>query len=321
MATVDASRMLGVAADIGGTHARFAVACRAPDGAIDLAETRTLHTATFASIADAYEAYVAELGTRPARAAFAVAGPVATDEIKLTNSPWSFSRSTLRQKLRLDVLEIVNDFAAIAHALPLLKADGFRALSAETFALPKSGIISIVGPGSGLGVAMLVRGGARAMVLPCEGGHVSYAATDAFEQQLLSGLAAQLGHISAERFVCGEGLRRIYEAIAKPKTAAPPAAALWEICISGTDPVARQALERWLMMLGAFAGDMALAHGASAVVLAGGILPRFAGRIDRDALMKRFYAKGRLTGFMRAIPVALLNYPEPGLLGAASLLG
>lgn len=321
--TAVAATRLGVAADVGATHARFAIACRTSAGGLDLEQPRKFHASEFASLAAAYESYVAGVGVRLTRAAFAVAGPVTGDAIKFTNSPWSFGRSELRGRLGLDRLEVINDFAAIARALPAVGPDGFQPLSGASFALPATGVVSIVGPGSGLGVAMLARAGARDDVLASEGGHVSFAPTDAFEQRLLARLAERYGRVSAERLVCGEGLCRIYEelAIDSGETAQAPAAVpLWDAAIAGRDARAVAALRRWLQMLGSFAGDMALAHGAGATVLAGGILPRLADHLDAAGLIERFRAKGRLAEFAGAIPVALLTYPEPGLLGAATLL-
>ena len=315
--------LLGVAADIGGTNARFALAHRTASGSVALSERRVLHTGDFPTLEAAFETYVADLNARPVHAVLAVAGPIANDEVKLTNSAWTFRQSSLPARLKLETLRLINDFEAIAYALPQLGANDFQPLGGPAFALPSAGRISLVGPGSGLGVGLLLRQEQRDLVLPSEGGHANFAPADEIDAHILRIVAKNYPHVSVERLVCGEGLVKIYEALAliEGRAVAPQhSVQLWDAAIAGTDPHAVQARDRWLMMLGTFAGDIALVHRAQAVVLAGGILPRFGDKLDAGGLLTRYRAKGRFEAMMRDIPIALLQYPDPGLMGAASLL-
>lgn len=314
----------GIVADIGGTHARFAMAARDSAGDIRLSHVDTLRTADFPTFEAAYKSYVSESGYAPQNAVFAVASPIIDDEVKLTNSPWSMRPSTLAQRLAVSHALVINDFAAIAHSIPYLPSSSIRDLSHGPFTLPAAGIVSIVGPGSGLGVGMLARGLDGDHVFPAEGGHIGFAPTDEIDSFILRFALQRYPRVSAERLISGPGLALIYEALAalENRAIAPQQTiSLWNAAITQSDPHAVTAYERWLMMLGAFAGDIALAHGAKAVVLAGGILPRFEDRLNTRALLERFYAKGRFESAMRAVPIALINHREPGLIGAASLLG
>ena len=311
--------VLGVVADIGGTHARFAVAETA-NGQLTLASPKVLLTKDYASLQEAFAAYAAGLAAPPRRAAFAVAGPVGQDAFKLTNSSWHFRQSTLKDDLQLDGAWLVNDFAAIAHAIPHCPPADFQVLSEAAFDLPRQGAISVVGPGTGLGVGLLVRRRDEDVVVPTEGGHAGFAPPDGDGLVLLQSLLNQMPRVSAERVLCGDGLTLIYKALsAQPDEARDPIA-LWDAAIAGQDALAAKALDRWLVLLGMFAGDVALVQGAGAVVMAGGILPRLgAGRVT-PSFMAGFCSKGRFTAAMKALPVAILATGQPGLMGAAALL-
>lgn len=316
--------MMGVIADIGGTHARFALASRNAQGEITLREARTLKTASYPSLEEAYRDFISSVSYTPRDGVFAVASPIVNDEIKLTNSHWSITPSKLAERLNLASVRVVNDFAAIAHATTKLPASSFRDLSRLPFKFPEHGAVSIVGPGSGLGVSLLFRADGRDYVHACEGGHIGFAPSDEVEGFILKYVSQRYPRVSTERLVSGPGLQLVYDALAALEQRSDDRQSpvvLWERAISGEDPRAVAAVERWLMLLGAFTGDVALTHGASAVILAGGILPRFGAALNTEPLLKRFYAKGRFEGLMRTIPVTLITHPEPGLIGAASLIG
>jgi glucokinase len=245
---------------------------------------------------------------------------VGQDEFKLTNSSWHFRQSILKDVLHLDGAWLVNDFAAIAHAIPHCTPDDFQSLGEVAFVLPDQGAVSVVGPGTGLGVGLLVRRRDEDVVVPAEGGHAGFAPPDSDGLAMLQGLLKQMPRVSAERVLCGDGLALIYRAENPEMVNAPDPIALWEAAIAGKDDLATRALDRWLMLLGMFAGDVALVQGASAVVMAGGILPRLgAGRIA-GAFMAGFCNKGRFAAAMKALPVAILGAGQPGLMGAAALL-
>jgi glucokinase len=310
-----------VAADIGGTHARFALA-QIEDGTVaGLSCLSVLKAAEHASLPLAWRSFAAEVGRPlPRMAAIAVAGPVDGDAVPLTNNPWLLRPRALADELGLDRCVLVNDFGALAHAVARLGPEDFGPVCGPHGALSRARVVSIVGPGTGLGVAQLVRQGGRSLVVETEGGHADFAPLDPVEDAILGRLRRRFGRVSAERLVSGPGLVNIYAALAdldgRPAGALDDLA-LWRSALAGEDPAAAAAFERFAMMLGAFAGDVALAHGAKAVVIAGGLGQRLAERLG-PPFEARFCAKGRLQSHMRAIPVVTIRHPEPGLYGAAA---
>jgi glucokinase len=315
--------MRAITADIGGTHARFAVATRSDDGRISLGQVAKLKVADCGSLQDAFEAFRAGAGPGlPNRAMFALAAPTNVERITLANNPWIIRPAEAAGLLELDEVNFINDFAAVAHAISACPADQFRPLAGPAGPLPKNGAISVIGPGTGLGVAMLLTG-AAVRVVATEGGHIDYAPLDAVEDAILAQMRARFGRVSAERLVAGPGLAQIYGALAVLDGRAIPEledAALWAAALEEKEPFAVAALERWCMALGSVTGDLALAHGAEAVVLAGGMLPRVQHLLGRTGFYARFLAKGRFQKHMSAIPILQITHPEPGLLGAAAAL-
>jgi len=185
---------------------------------------------------------------------------------------------------------------------------------------PRPGVVSIIGPGTGLGVAQLLLDCDSYRVVETEGGHVDFAPQDAFEDALLHRMRQQFLRVSIERIVSGPGLAQIRAALPGVEAAPVPAddAALWSEAISGADAFSSAALERFCMCFGGFAGDVALVHGANAVVLAGGLSPRIAHLLPKSGFASRLTAKGRYAEMMAALPVWLIGHPQPGLFGAAA---
>lgn len=311
-----------VAADIGGTHARFALARVEYGRVISLDSETTLSTADHPSLESAWAAFATRLGgPTPRAASIAVAGPVSGDVLKFTNNPWTLDRPAFKQQVGLDHLIVINDFAAIAHAVAHLDANHFRPICGPERALPEVGVVSIIGPGTGLGVAQLICARDDYSVVSTEGGHMSFAPADAFEDALLARLRPRFQHVSAERVVSGPGLLHIYEHLAEieqPSVRFRDDKALWEAALDGSDSLAAAALERFCMCLGACAGDVALMQGADAVVIAGGLGLRLAEILPRSGFAQRFAAKGRFSAMMAAMNVKLVSYPQPGLFGAAA---
>jgi glucokinase len=310
-----------VVADIGGTHARFALAVLDGGQVTGLREPVLLRTNNH----DSFEAAWQEFGNRcasplPNDLALAFAGPVGGHNLKLTNSSWVLRPEELRRSLRLNGLKIVNDFGAVAHAVAVLKADSFKHLCGPDKPLSPEGIITIIGPGTGLGVALLNRRADGSYeVIETEGGHIDFAPLDAVEDRILAELRTRFGRVSVERVVSGPGLLNIYEAgVASRSLAGRTDRELWNSALIGDDPLAVTALERFCMCLGAAAGDLALAHGASAVVIGGGIGQRLAEYLPSTRFHERFTAKGRFRDFLSNTPVKLLTHPEPGLFGAGA---
>jgi len=311
-----------VAADIGGTHARFALAQIEDHRVVALGEPVVLKTAEHGSLQLAWEAFGRSLDRPLPRAAgIAVATPIQGEVLKLTNNPWIIRPALIPEKLGLDSHVLVNDFGAVAHAVAQLDEGCFNHLCGPEDPLPRTGIVSIVGPGTGLGVAQIVRSGANYSVVENEGGHIAFAALDVLEDVILAYLRKRYLRVSVERVVSGPGLVNIYEALASVEGRAVHTGddkALWTAALEGVDSLAAAALDRFCLSLGSAAGDIALAHGAHAVVIAGGLGLRLADRIARSGFSQRFVAKGRFEARMERLPVKLVTHPQPGLFGAAA---
>lgn len=310
-----------VAADIGGTHARFAIAEVVNGKVARLGDPVTLKTAEHASLQTAWEAFGASLGRPlPCAAGVAVAAPITGDLIKLTNNPWIIRPALIAEKLGVDAHVLINDFAAVAHAVAEVGETHLKHLAGPDRPLPDSGVISIVGPGTGLGVAALLRENGRSHVIATEGGHGDFAPLDSIEDALLARLRQRYTRVSVERVVSGQGLAAIYEVLAGIEGRAVQATddtTMWTLAIEGGDSLATAALDRFCLSLGAVAGDIALVQGASAVVIAGGLGQRIASTLARSGFAERFVAKGRYQPLMAALPVKLITHPQPGLYGAA----
>jgi glucokinase len=311
-----------VAVDIGGTHARFAIAEVADGRVVRLDEEVTLKTAEHASLQTAWEDFGRQIGSPlPAAAAIAVAGPIQGEVLKLTNNPWVIRPSLIPSKLGAERYTLVNDFGAIAHAVAQLDETHFAHLCGPERPLPKEGVISIVGPGTGLGVAQLFCRGGHCHAIETEGGHVDFAPLDTLEDQILTHLRKHYRRVSVERIASGQGLSNIYEALAvieDQPVRFQDEKVLWQAAMSGEDSLAAAAFDRFCLSLGAVAGDIALAHGANAVVIAGGLGLRLKGQLPRSGFRDRFIAKGRFERMMDEMPVKLITHKQPGLFGAAA---
>ncbi len=311
-----------VAVDIGGTHARFAIAKVADGKVIELGEAVTLKTADHASFQTAWEDFEQIRGVPlPRAASIAVAAPVNSDVIKLTNNPWIIRPALIREKLNVDEYTVVNDFGAVGHAVAQASAEHFLHLCGPDMPLPPAGTISIMGPGTGLGVAHVWRDSDGYHVQATEGGHVDFAPLDSIEDAILARLRKRHRRVSVERVVSGPAISDIYEALAAMEGRAVQEQddkTLWELGTSGTDSLAAAAVDRFCLSLGSVAGDIALSQGGSGVVIAGGLGLRIKDTLVRSGFAERFCAKGRFEGLMASLPVKLITHPQPGLFGAAA---
>lgn len=312
-----------VTVDIGGTHARFAIATIGADGSIDLGKPATLHTRDHASFQTAWEDFAQQQGgALPPAVAIAVAGPVGGEVIRFTNNPWIIRPAMIPEKLGAARYSVVNDFGAVGHAVACAGEEHFMHLAGPDEALPASGTISIVGPGTGLGVAHIWRDGAGDYrVQATEGGHIDFAPLDSIEDAILARLRQRYRRVSVERVVSGPGIVDIYEALAAMEGRAIQPMddrTLWQLGGSGEDSLAAAAVDRFCLSLGAVAGDIALAQGASGVVIAGGLGLRIRDTLVKSGFASRFTAKGRFEGMMAGLPVKLITHPQPGLFGAAA---
>ncbi|GAA4901338.1 glucokinase [Streptomonospora salina] len=308
-------------ADIGGTNARF--------GLVDTPgarpeRVRRLDGADHADLAAAATAYLEQVGASaaPGAACVAVAGPVGGDRVRLTNSHWDFSVAATRDRLGLDHLEVVNDFAALALSLPRLGGDGDLVSLGGPAAAP-CGPKAVLGPGTGLGVAGLVPAeGAGWVPVPGEGGHVDVPAIDEREWEVVRLLRARQGSVTAECLLCGPGLSRLHGALAEVRGVRAPERTAAEVCAEAPgDPLCAEALDVFCCLLGGFAGNAALSLGATGgVFLGGGILPRIIPVVRSSGFRRRFEDKHRMTDYLHGIATQLIVAQDPALLGASARL-
>ena len=299
-------------ADIGGTNARFALFTS--EGGID--DVRVLPTADYDGPASAARAYLD--GRAIEEAILAVATPVEADEVRLTNCPWHFSIKATGEEIGAARIAAINDFVAQALALPHLQPGDVVKIGPGEPARERTMVA--MGPGTGLGVAVLLPLAGGCVPLPTEGGHASFAPNDAREIEVLRLLSGRFGHVSTERLVSGPGLLTLAEALAALDGRAIEARTPAEV----TDRARRgcshcaEAVTRFAALLGSAAGDSALAHGATGgVYLCGGVMLALGDLFDRNAFRARFEAKGRFDAYLRAIPTWIVTHPHAGLLGAA----
>jgi glucokinase len=329
-AATDTTWLVG---DIGGTNARFGlVAPRVAESGGALLRTNTYTVADFATIEDAIRAFLDTCGDlpRPRIGAVAIAAAITGDQIRMTNHPWSFSVTGLRDRLGFERLVAINDFTAVALAVPLL---------GEADRLPIGGgaprpqrTIAVLGPGSGLGASGLVpmRSGAGPRVNPewvalsGEGGHATMAPASERESAVLDLMRARFDHVSAERVVSGPGLVNLYNSLAAldgvPAAAYTPAQ-ITDPEIGEHDPLCREATAMFCAMLGTFAGNVALTLGAQGgVYIGGGIAPKLGSRLAESAFRERFEAKGRMRPYLAAIPTYVITHRLPAFLGCTAEL-
>lgn len=305
--------------DIGATNARFALVD--PSGAIT--KPRALPCDDYPTIADAIGAYLQDAGgARPQRALLAIAAPGSDDIVRLTNHPWTFSITALRDTLGMRSVRVVNDFLAAAAAIPHL-GDGERVQVGGGVPIA-SAPIGVLGPGTGLGVSYLVPTRDGLMPIPGEGGHVTMAPADAHESAVLDLMRGRFDHVSAERLLSGAGLVNLYNALCE--LAHVPAAGLAPAEITdparaAEHPCAQQATDMFCAMLGTIAGNLALTLGArGGIYIAGGIVPKLGDRFASSAFRERFEAKGRFNTYLAQIPTYVVMQPYAALLGASKLL-
>lgn len=306
-------------ADIGGTNARFAL--ETAPGCI--AHVATLACADYPLLGDAVRAYLAmHAGADVRHAVIAIANPVDGDLVAMTNHHWRFSIQATRIVLGLDTLLIVNDFAALAAALPTLAVADWTVIGGGV-AAPHA-TVGLLGAGTGLGVAGLVRCGSAWKVLPSEGGHVAFSPMDAREQAILAFCWQRHPHVSTERLVSGPGLRVIHEALATTtgRDWAPLGSAdIIARGLSGADALCRETLECFCAMLGTAAANLAVTFGArGGIYIGGGIVPRLGAWFADSPFRARFEHKGRFSAFTAQIATRVITAPYPALAGAAALL-
>jgi len=306
--------------DIGGTNARFGLV--APDG--KLLHSAILADADYPQISDAVGAYLNQRGDLPMPkiGAIAIASPITGDRVRMTNHPWNFSVSGLRDQLGFDRLEVINDFTAQALALPHLTDNDKTTVGSGAPVAERP--IGVIGPGSGLGVSGLVRGGGRWIPLTGEGGHATLPPFDDRESAVVDHMRRQFDHVSAERCICGPGLVNLYNALCALDGVPAKQFAAAQITdpeIEAVEPLCREATAMFCGMLGTMAGNLALTLGAQGgVYIAGGIVPRLGERFALSSFRERFETKGRLQSYLATIPTYVVTHSLPAFLGCAAAL-
>lgn len=313
-------KQYNLVADIGGTNARFALV---DDVKLTPIEPRNLRCAEYPTLVDAVNHYLEQVALgRPSKAVMSIASPVTGDELSMTNHIWSFSVRETRAALGFRYLKVLNDYTALALALPSLGEDQCIKIGAgKTLAgHPKA----VLGPGTGLGVSGVVFEGDHWIPLQSEGGHVSYGPVNTREQQIIEVIREKMCHVSAEVLLSGPGLSLIFEIITRlddgeAKQLSP--GEVTELALNDKSSMAAEALEIFCGILGTVAGNLALTLGArGGVYIGGGIVPKILDTFTNSGFRERFEQHGRLTNYLQKIPTYVINTDYPTLTGAAAAL-
>jgi glucokinase len=316
-----------LAADVGGTNARFALV-HLENATWTIRERKTYPSAQFDGLAAIVNQYCADIGIRPDRAGFGVPCPVRDGPCRFANLDWEVDPDRLARDIRIARTIVVNDFEAIGHAIPTLGPEDLAIIQDRP---PVArGAIAILGAGTGLGQAFLFWQNGHYEVIPSEGGHADFAPRNELETEMFLHWNRKLGRISWERFLAGPGLVRIYrflvdsnrvpesEAVASEMTRRDSAAVITEHGLRADDPACTATLEIFTSIYGAQAGNLGLTvRSTGGVYLAGGIAPRILEALKKGPFLDAFRAKGRLSSLTEQMPVRVITEPNVGLIGAA----
>lgn len=305
-------------ADIGGTNARFALAEFA-GGAPRLHDLHTLRAADFETVQDGVLTYLKGASAHPKHACFAVAAPLDGDDITFTNSHWSFSKTQMKSEMGFAHFNVLNDFAALATGIVAVPRDFLTEVRAGT-PDPKAPKL-VIGPGTGLGQAIIVPNGKQEIIVPTQGGHVSFAPRSERELDIWAILKQEHPRVTAEHLLSGRGLVSIHRALCHiegaPSTALQPNQ-ITQATGKNTEPLADEAVNIFCNILGAVAGDALLSTGArGGVFLAGGILPKIKDAFLASDFETHFLDKDPMQGYVAPVPVTLIGKDGAGLYGAA----
>lgn len=307
-----------IVADVGGTYARLAVADLVAGQAPHIHSVQRYACAGFASLAAIVAAFRTAIDSPPVKAVVAIAGLLEGDHLVNTNLPWPVSVADTRRDAGLASLDLINDFEAVAYAIPHVAPHTLVALNGEAADGSRWPAL-VLGPGTGLGAALRFEAGARA-VLASEAGHAALGAGNALELQVLQDMLARWEHVDNERILSGSGLMNLYPCLCRMRGVSPQwtsPEALIAAAHAGDDAVAVETLEVFCGWLGSLAGDLAATFGARSVYLAGGISSHVAGFIDDGHFRARFLAKGVMRRVLEQVPVWRVEHGELGVLGAA----
>ena len=313
-----------VVADIGGTNGRFGLARFLPgDHKPHIEKVSVFACAENSGVSEMLGRYLGELGSaRPELARLAIAGPTNDRHGRLTNLGWQADATTLEADHGLKNVTLLNDFGALAGACQFLE-EGVDYISLKKGEEDSHGPISVMGPGTGFGVALLVPVKGEWITVPTEGGNMAFAPSTRLEHDLTEHLRAEMGHVSVETFLCGEGIARIHRFLVDyggsgDRGLSP--AEITKLAGEGGAPSCTRAVQLFLSIVGSSAGNIALAHGATGgVFLGGGILPKIVNMVSSSDLLRRFVAKGPMQPYLDRIPVNLITAKYAALIGSAVL--
>jgi glucokinase len=308
--------------DVGGTNARFALVS---EESLCIHHEVVLLTEQFPDLAAAASFYLRQIGNPVIRkACIAIANPVVSDMLKMTNNHWHFSIENTRQQLHLESLMMLNDWEAMALAIPALgdhKLEKIGMGDPDPDA-PKG----LIGPGTGLGVSALVRSRKGEWVpVAGEGGHVGLSPTCERDADILRVLWRTFPHVSAERVVSGMGLENLYQAICTLNgTVSEPlkASEVSQRAMDASDAACEEALDRFCRLLGNTAANLALTLGArGGIYIGGGVISHLGDHFSKSAFRSSFEAKGRFENYMSKIPTYVIRTKQPALIGCAMAMG
>ncbi len=315
-----------LAGDIGGTNARLA-SFQAQNGNLRLVTERIFPSREYGGLGEIVCRFMKDLSVQPEVACFGIAGPVHDGRVETSNLPWVIEQSRLAKQISLPATLLINDLEANAWGIGELSSQDLTPLNNVG---PSVGNQAVIAPGTGLGEAGLFWDGRQHQVFACEGGHTDFAPQGDLQIELLSFLAGRFGHVSYERILSGPGLVNVYEFLRGKNSSDEPAgfatqvgganaaAAISHAALKGTNPLAERALELWIAVYGAEAGNLALkAMATGGIFLSGGISPKILPKLTGPTFMNAFLEKGRLRPLLENIPVLVVTNDKAGLLGAA----
>ena len=316
-----------LAGDIGGTNARLAY-FQAQNGHLTVAAEGVFPSRGHSGLDEIVTQFVKSQSQRPDVACFGVAGPVRNGKVETSNLPWTVEASRLASELQLPTAILINDLEANAWGIASLGEKDLIALN-RVKGTP-SGNQAVISAGTGLGEAGLYWDGKSYDIFACEGGHTDFAPRTELEIELLRFLTARFGHVSYERIVSGPGLVNVYQFFRDTHRGEEPAwlteefahgdaaAAISRAAVSGKSPLAEHALDLWISIYGAEAGNLALKLMATGgVYLGGGIAPKLATKLAGPLFIQAFLSKGRMQPLLESIPVRIITNDKIALFGAA----
>jgi glucokinase len=315
-----------LAGDIGGTNARLAF-FQPQHGELRLVSERVFPSRDYTEFGDIVSEFLKDSAARPTMACFGIAGPVRNGRVETSNLPWIIEQSSLAKRLQLPATLLINDLEASAWGIGGLRSQDLTPLNSLA---PSSGNQAVIAPGTGLGEAGLFWDGSQHQVFACEGGHADFAPQGELQIELLQSLASRFGHVSYERILSGPGLVNVYEFLQKRDSSQDPtgfaaqlsqgdaAALISHAALNGSNRLAEAALDLWISVYGAEAGNLALkAMATGGIFLGGGISPKILPRLTGPIFMRAFLEKGRLRPLLESISVQVVINEKAGLLGAA----